>query len=253
MAYALLKAMGFEGDIGTLDLDWAGNSVRTDAGQTATVAAPGRIEVESRRLPLCLFDDTAAAEGYPSVPCRYVLRCCPFEEELNRYVLRVRGLPNQPVRVTWGGRALVFTREQLEAGVNLAAEFPDNPFGPTMRRLDAAVWRKQVYERSLFAVLNVSVWETHFAGSAPAVRHKMLAESLEEFSKWAAREFADDGGLLDACEASAPDALRDPAAVTPDRLAAVRRALFERDRAYHERARALVKRVRHVITVETVP
>ena len=139
MAYAVLKAMNFDGDIGNIELDWPRDSAATDAAQTASVSGRGRIGLESSRLPVCFFDDTAASEGYPSVPCRYVLEYCPFHRDLNRYMLHVRGLPNRPIRVTWGDRGVVFTREQLEAGINLASEFPENPFCPTMRALDAAI------------------------------------------------------------------------------------------------------------------
>ena len=89
MAYAVLKAMGFDGDIGSIRLDWAGQSVKTDAAQTATSPSRGRIEVQSSRLPMCFFDDSACSGGYPSVPDRYVLEICPFNQSLNRYMLRV--------------------------------------------------------------------------------------------------------------------------------------------------------------------
>ena len=35
-------------------------------------------------------------------------------------------------RVTWGAESAVFTREQLERGINLAAEFPKNDAIPNM-------------------------------------------------------------------------------------------------------------------------
>jgi hypothetical protein len=248
----VLKAMGFDGDIGTIDLDWAAGTVRTDPAQKAELKAKGRIEVQSSHLPMCFFDDTACGQGYPSVPDRYVLQHCPFNQDLNRYMLTVRGLPNQPVRVTWDDRSLFFTREQLEAGINLAAEFPQNPFCPTMHALDAAVFHKQVFERSLFAILNVPVWDKHFEGSKPEVRHKMLSQSLDEFSLWAGKEFADDRAFLDECQSIRTRALRDSASITPEELSRVRRILFQRDRQLQDKVRAIVKPVRHVITVEPV-
>jgi lysophospholipase L1-like esterase len=253
MAYAVLKAMGFDGDIGSIDFDWANGSVRTDVAQTAAVTSKGRLELESTRLPMCFFDDTACSEGYPSVPVRYVLQHCPFNPDLNRYVLRVSGLPNQPVRVRWGDRSLVFTREQLQAGINLAAEFPETPFCPTMHALDRAVWQKQVFERNLFAILNIPIWNKHFEGAKPADRSRMLGESLAEFSKWSAREFPDNPKLLDACENVRTRVLQETASVTPTDLSVIRRTLFERDREYHEKARALVKPVHHVLTIQPLP
>ena len=252
MAYAVLKAMGFDGNIGSIDLDWTTGSAQTDAAQTAVVKSKGRIELESRRLPLCFFDDSAAGEGYPSIPCRYVLQHCPFNQDLNRYILRVSGLPNHPVRVTWGERSLIYTREQLEAGINLAAEFLENPFCPSMRALDAAVWRKQVFERSLFGILNVPVWNQHFKGTKPEERRELLRKDLGEFSRWAAKEFPMNRPLLDACESIRARAVENGETGSPAEFDNVRKILFERQREYHEKARALVKPVRHLIVVEPV-
>jgi hypothetical protein len=109
-------------------------------------------------------------------------------------MLKVHGLPNQSVRVTWGERSLVYTREQLEAGINLAAEFADNPFCPAMRAIDKAVWRKQVFERSAFDMLNVPIWKEFYGNWKPADLHG----TLNQFSKWAAKEFPDNPELLDA-------------------------------------------------------
>ena len=147
-----------------------------------------------------LFRSTIANEGYPSVPCRYVLERCPFNQELNRYTLRVRGLPNKVIKVSWGDRMQCYTRDQLEEGINLAAEFPENPFSSNLRALDAAIYRKQVYERNLFGILNVAIWDRHFANQKPEQKRENLRKSLSEFSAWAAKEFPDNHELLDACE-----------------------------------------------------
>ncbi len=40
-----------------------------------------------------------------------------------------------------------FPRTQLDDGVNLAEEFPENPFSGLIARVDQAVLDKQVYER----------------------------------------------------------------------------------------------------------
>jgi len=245
MAYAVLKAMGFDGDIGSITLDWSNGTVETDSAQTAKVVGKGRIDVESKRLPMCFFDDSAMSGGYPSVPCRYVLQHCPFNEDLNRYCLKVRGLPNKPVRVTWGDRSLFFTREQLENGINLAAEFSDNPFCPVMRSLDAAVWEKQVYERRLFEILNMAVWKRYFSPES-------LRKCLDNYSAWAAKEFPANRELLEACETIRQRALAKNENVPLSELVRIRQILLERQREYHRRARELIKPVRHTITVEPI-
>ena len=252
MAYAVLRAMGFDGDIGSITLDWTNGKAAADSAQSVKVVSKGRLDVESQRLPLCFFDDSAMSGGYPSVPCRYVLQHCPFNQDLNRYRLQVRGLPNQPIRVTWGDRSLFFTREQLENGINLAAEFPENPFCPTMRTLDAAVWKKQVYERRLFEILNVAIWKDHFSGRKPEQRREELRKSLEGFSAWAKEEFSTNHEFLEACETIRVRALDKDEDVPLAELARIRQILLERQGEYHRKARELVKPVRHSITVEPV-
>jgi hypothetical protein len=48
--------------------------------------------------------------------------------------------------VTWGTESKTFSAEQLADGVNLAAEFPLNPFSEAFAKVDAAVAAKQAYE-----------------------------------------------------------------------------------------------------------
>jgi hypothetical protein len=48
--------------------------------------------------------------------------------------------------VTWGTQSKHFTAEQLAKGVNLAAEFPVNPFCAPFGKVDAGVAAKQAYE-----------------------------------------------------------------------------------------------------------
>ncbi len=252
MAYAVLKALGFDGDVGSIHLDWTKGEVQTDSAQKATIPAKGCIELESSRLPLCFFDDTVANEGYPSVPYRYVLQQCPFNQDLNRFTLRVDGLPNKLIKVTWGDRSQCYTRDQLEAGINLAAEFPENPFSPTLRALDTAIWRKQVYERNLFGILNVAIWDRHFANQKPEQKRENLRKCLSEFSAWAAREFPDNQELRDACESIRLRAVEKGETIQRSELARVRQILFERQREYHAKARALVKPVNHVIKIDPI-
>ena len=250
MAFSVLKALGFDGAIGGIHLNWSSGVVHTDGGQKAALTDKGSIAVESSRLPFCFFDDSVANEVYPNVPYRYVLQHCPFNQELNRYMLRVDGLPNKVIKVTWGGHSRCYTRNQLESGINLAAEFPDNPFSPVLRELDTDTWRKQVYERTLFGILNVPIWEGHFARQTPDQRRDALRKSVDEFLAWAAREFAGHDELLDACERIRDRAVEKGERVELADVAAIRRILFERQRRYHEQSRAVVKPVSHVIKIE---
>jgi hypothetical protein len=48
--------------------------------------------------------------------------------------------------VTWGDEKQIFSAEQLTRGINLAAEFPRNPFSDAFKRVDQAVAAKQDFE-----------------------------------------------------------------------------------------------------------
>jgi hypothetical protein len=74
------------------------------------------------------------------------MRLIPFNQELNRLVLIARHGRTQNYKVTWGLTGKVFTAAQLAAGVNLAEEFPCNPFCAAFAKVDAAVAAKQAYE-----------------------------------------------------------------------------------------------------------
>ena len=69
-----------------------------------------------------------------------------FQKKLNRLTLKVTGAPTEKLKVTWGDVAKVFTAAQLRKGVNLAAEFPQNPTSPAFAKIWQAVVAKQAYE-----------------------------------------------------------------------------------------------------------
>lgn len=140
MAYAFLKGMGLDGDLGTITLDLKGKG-EADGGHEVVSAGDGKIEVESRRYPFCFFGSEKSSDS-----TRSIVPFVPFNDELNRLILRVRGLDSPRAKVTWGKDSKIFSREALEKGINLAAEFPENPFSEPFRKLDEAVARKQAFE-----------------------------------------------------------------------------------------------------------
>ena len=72
-------------------------------------------------------------------------------------MLQVKNLGAEKARVTWGEHSKEFTRKQLEQGVNLAAEFLDNPFSSAFKSLDEAVAVKQRFETRM-----IKAAVTHF-------------------------------------------------------------------------------------------
>lgn len=147
MAYAFLKALGLDGQIGTITVDAGGKgpwTVTGSDGHRVLSAADGDIELESTRYPFCFFGEETSPDG-----TRSILPYVPFNADLNRLVLVVRGWPQAGANLTWGPTTKHFTREQLAAGVNLPAEFLESPFADAFRKLDEAVARKQVFETKM--------------------------------------------------------------------------------------------------------
>jgi len=141
MAYAFLKAMGLDGRIGTIELDFAAGKATASEGHKVLAAGPGRVEIESRRYPFC-----AAGPADNDGSLRSGMTLVPFNEDLNRFLLVVRNAPAGRYRVTWGETAKTYTAEELARGVNLAADFETNPFREAFQRVDEAVAKKQGYE-----------------------------------------------------------------------------------------------------------
>lgn len=139
MAYAFLKALGCEGEIGRITYDFASGSAETDAAQRLVSAQNGRLMLESKRYPFCFTGRTGDRDLLT------MLGSLPFDEELNRYVLVVKNAPAR-ARVTWGGESREYLAAQLAAGVNLAADFRQNPFAASFDQVVGAVQAQQDFE-----------------------------------------------------------------------------------------------------------
>lgn len=143
MAYAFLKGLGVDGDIGTITVDAKGTAAATD-GHKVLSSAAGKVELESTRWPYCFDADPKNANS-----TRSITPFTPFNQDLNRFTLKVKNLGAANAKVTWGAATKEFSREQLEAGVNLAAEFPATPFDGQFAKLVDALGRKQAFETSM--------------------------------------------------------------------------------------------------------
>ncbi len=141
MAYAFLKAMGLDGQIGTITVDMANGQASASDGHRIISSSSGQVQVESSRYPFCasgpVDSDSSIRSGMSLVP---------FNQELNRFMLVVKNAPTGGCRVTWGNTSKSYTAAQLKAGVNLAADFEVNPFSEAFKRVDEAVAQKQAYE-----------------------------------------------------------------------------------------------------------
>jgi len=148
MAYALLKAMGVDGDIGTIVVDMEGTATASE-GHRILAADKGAVQLESTRYPYCYEGDGKSATGN-----RSILPFLTFNQELNRLTLRVRNLKGDKARVTWGVASRSLTSHELQAGVNLADVFADdNPFKINFQKADAAILAKEIFETRIKEVI----------------------------------------------------------------------------------------------------
>jgi lysophospholipase L1-like esterase len=144
MAYVFLKALGCDGTIGTINVDLAHGAATASAGHKVLGYRNGEVDVESDRYPFCFYGDPAS----PTSP-KGILEFLPFNRDLNRFNLVVSGAGGRSVRVTWGNVSKQFTGAEAEHGINLAAEFLDNPFSAQFLKVEQAVKAQQNYETPL--------------------------------------------------------------------------------------------------------
>jgi lysophospholipase L1-like esterase len=181
MASAFLKALGVDGNIGEITLDMNGAATASE-GHRVAGGANGSTEIESSRWPFCF--DVGAKDSNSN---RSILPFCDFNEKLNRLTLRVKNLSSAKAKVTWGAESKEFTREQLAAGINLAAEFSKTPFDAPFMDLMNAVGVKQAYET--VAIKNLvthfrnfaedAKTDAEFASALDVIRKKVAAKNAE--------------------------------------------------------------------------
>ena len=149
MAYAFLKGLGLNGDIGTFAVDLKTDKMTASAGHELVSAKDGVFEVKSTRYPFCACvcgvngktsypvcgEDTSASDN----SIRSGMTLVPFNAELNRFMLVVKGAKAKSYKVTWGDQSREFSAGHLARGVNLPAEFLSTPFCEAFGKVDAAV------------------------------------------------------------------------------------------------------------------
>jgi lysophospholipase L1-like esterase len=145
MAHVFLKALGCDGEIGRITMDLASGKATATAGHKVLSCQNGSVTIESSKYPFCFY-------GEPSSPHspKGILEFLPFNQELNRFTLVAKSASAASrVRVTWGDVSKEFAGADLERGINLAAEFYDNPFSAQFLKVEEAVKMQQDYETPL--------------------------------------------------------------------------------------------------------
>jgi lysophospholipase L1-like esterase len=188
MAYAFLKGLGVDGAIATIDVDAAAGTAKATPGQS--VAGVGRqvgrgvsVELESRRWPFCF-----AGDGRTSGSTRSIVPFVSFNDDLNRYVLVVKGLDSPKAKVTWGEESKEFTKDQLGAGINLAAEFTRTPFDGPFANLEKAVGEKQAFETFMIKQIVTDFRQIPGAADDPEVRAALDVIAGRLMRRWEEQE-----------------------------------------------------------------
>jgi lysophospholipase L1-like esterase len=184
MAYAFLKALGVDGNVGTITVDLAANKAEGSDGHKVLGVKDGAVEVESTRYPFCFTGDPKSTNATAGM-----IEFLPFNQDLNRYTLVVKGAGAGDVKVTWGNASKTFKAADLEKGINLAAEFLDNPFSGPFAAVEKEIRRQQDYETPLVKTLLNSMGDLK----------RMLPEDAEAFAK---KAIARDAELRDASAAA---------------------------------------------------
>jgi len=133
------------------------SKLEVSVGHELVSAKDGEFTIKSSRYPFCAcVPEGQAAASYPVCETddpakdnsiRSAMNLIPFNQDLNRFVLKIRNVKSGRIyKVTWGSQAKTFAGNQLARGINLAAEFPCNPFCEAFAKVDAAVAAKQAYE-----------------------------------------------------------------------------------------------------------
>ena len=171
MAAAFLKGLGLDGNIGDITVDLKGASAGSEGH--AVTGSNGVAEITSTKWPFFLEPEM-----------RKITAFCKFNEELNRYTLRVKNLDTAKAKVTWGTEVKEFTKEQLTAGINLAAEFDKSPLDAPFIQLVIAVNNKQAYETPMIKGMvtnfrnfaNDAKADPEFAAALNTLKQKMMAK-----------------------------------------------------------------------------
>ena len=141
MAYSFLRAMGLDGDLGTLSVDLGAQTATATAGHTVDSFKDNTLTVTSTKYPFCVSGDTNSDNSL-----RSGTTLVPFFQDLNRFRLVVKNATNANYQIIWGQTTNTYSAAQLAAGINLAADFLNNPFCDAFKHVDEAVAAKQAYE-----------------------------------------------------------------------------------------------------------
>ena len=178
MACSMLEALGCDGNIGTIKINLAKSKADATKGHKVVSANDTSFTIKSTKYPFCFYGDPAKPDATTGV-----IEFLPFNEKLNRFMLVVDNIPagTERLKVQWGDETKEFTAEQLKSGINLAAEFLNNPFSEPFHQVHEAVLRQQRFETPMMKDMLHSIPGWKQAGVegdfAPLVKELVAADA----------------------------------------------------------------------------
>jgi lysophospholipase L1-like esterase len=182
MAFGLFSALGFDGNLGYFKINLATKTAATTGDHVFKAEADNAYAFVSRRYPFC-------AEGQLDKDwfIRSGMALVPFNQQFNRMTLKVTGTIASRYRVAWtdANNMLnewhIYTRAELEAGINLADDFQRTPFSNTFHRIDDLVFQKQAVESAITWRETNAQWTEASLGEYEAQRVQLLNQIKREF------------------------------------------------------------------------
>jgi lysophospholipase L1-like esterase len=177
MAYTFLKALGCDGKIGTITVEYGLNQATGSPGQEIVSYKEGVVTVKSTRYPFC-FSGTPDSKDPNNTAA--VATLFPFNDDLNRYMLVVKGLTSAKAKVTWGTTTKEYSSADLAKGVNLAADFLANPFVNQFNKVNDAVQAQEDQETMLSQMFMHSAagWENSLAPGSDAAFNAVIQAGM---------------------------------------------------------------------------
>jgi len=182
MAFGLFSALGFDGELGSFSIDLATKTAAATGDHVFKAEAENAYAFVSRRYPFC-------AEGQLDKDwfIRSGMTLVPFNQRFNRMTLKVTGATEPRYRIAWtdANNMLnewhIYTRAELEAGINLADDFQRTPFSNTFHRIDDLVFQKQAVESAITWRETNAQWTEAGLEAYEAQRVQLLNQIKREF------------------------------------------------------------------------
>jgi hypothetical protein len=169
VASAYLKTLGYDGNLGTLTVDFSASTADGSPDQKITSYKDNTLMVQSTRIPFWFPGHGVGGQDPPPWPA---LKALTFDQDLNRYILVVKNLPTAKTKIYWGDDNIDFSSADLARGVNLADAMPGfgNPFAGAFGGIDNGVGSQRNDER-------LSNWAPDAASEAKRDAARQLIKS----------------------------------------------------------------------------